>query len=119
MWFCYTITTMNFEMTATAQAPFEADQKEQILQKNIVFKMREKLQLGLMTEQGYDITSPDKVKQFQAISQWAHNESAKDFDQAFTALLSEHPDLLEIFNQNQPEALTLVRNSFNTVHQHN
>ncbi|MCC2630905.1 MAG: hypothetical protein K0S38_714 [Candidatus Paceibacter sp.] len=77
-----------------------------------------KLQGALILDKGYRIDSPDPTESSHEIHRWAEDESANDYMIAFYYATQEHPDLIEIFKNDQTEALRIVRESFERVHQH-
>jgi hypothetical protein len=96
---------------------FSQNQKEQALQKAKVFKMREQLQLALMTERGFDIKNPAKEVELEAMHHWQDDHSAEDFKQAFERVLAGQPNLMSVYEENPEEALKIVRGEFEHIHQ--
>jgi hypothetical protein len=77
-----------------------------------------KIQEALILEMGYHIDSPDPTESSYEIHRWYDDESGKDYRVAFYFAVQEHPDLIEIYNKDQAEALRIVKESFEKVHQH-
>jgi hypothetical protein len=89
-------------------------QEARVKYKSIYLKIQE----ALILNKGYHIDSPDPIESSQEIHRWYDDESGKDYRVAFYFAVQEHPDLIEIYNKDQAEALRIVKESFEKVHQH-
>lgn len=97
--------------------PLTVEQKEVALQKQKIFNMREDIQLATMKESGFELTG-DNDHDIEKIRGWSDKGFSKDYRTAFDKLISEHPDFLEIYNNDRELAIKLVADELSSLHQH-
>lgn len=89
--------------------------------------MREILQADLIKKQypenfikkqkSKDQTDEERKLELEAVHRWVSTGSSGHYRQAFDQVLQEHPDLLETYEHNPEEAINLIHQTFEHIHQ--